>query len=129
MRAKSLALLVLALGCGLVASIGITQVMSNKEDPVAPAEDEQTVFVTKEDPLTADVLRLENWPVDKVPEGALTRIEDIEGRLTKMPLVAGLPVVESNLFAKGEGPRSSWPFPRDIGRCRFVLMSLRAART
>jgi len=117
MRAKSLALLVLALGCGLVASIGITQVMSNKEDPVAPAEDEQTVFVTKEavpagDPLTADVLRLENWPVDKVPEGALTRIEDIEGRLTKMPLVAGLPVVESNLFAKGEGATKFVAIPK-----------------
>jgi len=108
MRAKSLALLVLALGCGLVASIGITQVMSNKDDTGAPAADEQTVFVTKEQvpakvPLTADVLRLENWPKDKVPEGALTKIEDIEGRLTKTTLVAGLPVVESNVFKKGEG--------------------------
>jgi len=112
MRAKSLALLVLALGCGLVASIGITQVMSNKDDTVAPAADEQTVFVTKQQvpagtPLTAEVLRLENWPVDKVPEGVLTKIEDIEGRLTKMTLVAGLPVVDSNLFGQGEG---STPF-------------------
>ncbi len=30
MRPKSLALLLLALGCGLVASIGITQVMATR---------------------------------------------------------------------------------------------------
>ena len=36
MRAKSLLLLMLALGCGLVASIGITQVMA-KRSTEAPA--------------------------------------------------------------------------------------------
>ena len=74
MRAKSFALLVLALGCGLVASIGITQVMS-KEDagPVAAAGEADTVFVAIEDIGLGDILepnmlRLEQWPKDKVPE-------------------------------------------------------------
>jgi len=50
MRAKSFALLILALGCGLVASIGITQVISKKDPgPVVPSEDEVTIFIAGED--------------------------------------------------------------------------------
>ena len=44
MRAKSLALLMLALGCGLVASIGITQAISRHDEPLATG-DVETVFV------------------------------------------------------------------------------------
>ena len=48
MRAKSLALLVLALGCGLVASIGITQVMKKEGGETADG-DAVAVYVAKED--------------------------------------------------------------------------------
>jgi len=113
MRGKSLALLVLALGCGLVASIGITQVMAKRNTtPTALPADMETIFVAMEDialgdPLVSQVLRLEQWPKDKVPTGALTRIEDIEGRRTKAKLYAGEPVLENKLFPKGIGVGSS----------------------
>ena len=51
MRGKSLALLVLALGCGLVASLGITQVLAKRGDPSAPS-DTTPVYVAKADIAT-----------------------------------------------------------------------------
>lgn len=108
MRAKSFALLILALGCGLVASIGITQVLSKKDvEPVPLSADEVSVFVVMEDieryePLTAQMLKLEPWPKDRIPAGALTKIEDIEGRKTRTQLFAGEPILDNKLFPKGK---------------------------
>jgi len=108
MRGKSLALLALALGCGLIASIGITQVMSKRNtDDLTPTGETETIFVALDDiglgePLSSPLLRLEQWPKDKVPTGALTRIEDVEGRRTRTKLYAGEPVLEIKLYAKGD---------------------------
>jgi len=108
MRAKSFALLILALGCGLVASIGITQVLAKKDaGPAAQSADEASVFVVMEDidrnePLTSQVLKIEPWPKDKIPAGALTKIEDIEGRKTRTKLFAGEPILENKLYPKGK---------------------------
>ncbi len=106
MRAKSIFLLLLALGCGLVASIGITQVMATRH-PAGPATVEtEAIFVAMKDiamgdPLTAQMVKLEPWPKDKVPAGALTRLEDIEGRRPKGPIPAGSPIVDNLLLGKG----------------------------
>jgi len=108
MRGKSLALLILALGCGLVASIGITQVLAKRgNDQPAQAGESQTIFVALEDiamgdPLHAQMLQLEEWPKDKVPEGALTNIEDIEGRLARAKIYTGEPILDRKLLRKGE---------------------------
>jgi pilus assembly protein CpaB len=109
MRARSVALLLLALGCGLVASIGITQVIGSRNaESTGPTGDTVPIFLVMEDvargePLTAQVLRLEPWPKDKVPAGALSRAEDVEGRRTRAPIYAGEPVVENRLYPKGSG--------------------------
>ncbi len=108
MRGKSLALLVFALGCGLVASIGVTQVIANRQtDPSAPSAETQSIFVALNDiplgvPLTAPVLKLEPWPKDRVPEGALTRIEDVQGRRARTRFFAGEPIIERKLLKPGE---------------------------
>jgi pilus assembly protein CpaB len=107
MRAKSMALLMLALGCGLIASIGITQVLAKRhtESP-RPTGDTIPIFVTVKDvplgdPLAADELKLESWPKDKVPAGALSTIADVEGRRTRQKLYAGEPILENKLLSKG----------------------------
>ncbi|HUT88767.1 MAG TPA: Flp pilus assembly protein CpaB [Thermoguttaceae bacterium] len=103
MRAKSVLLLVLALGCGLVASIGITQVMA-KRDSGAPASDGDTqqIFVAladipTNDLITAEMLKLEEWPKDKVPEGALTKVEEVEGRRPRTKIWQGEVIMENKL--------------------------------
>ena len=107
MRPKSILLLVLALGCGLVASIGITQVMAKRDGPAdASGAETQAILVALDTipvraPLTAQVLKLEEWPKDKVPPGAMSEIEDVEGRRTRAPIYPGEAILESKLFDKG----------------------------
>jgi pilus assembly protein CpaB len=115
MQSKSLILLILALGCGVVASIGITQVMANRSaGPAVPKLETAPVFVIKEDiplgnQLTAEVLKLEQWPKDKVPEGALGKLEDVEGRRPRTKLFAGEPVLDVKLLSKGESAGGAAP--------------------
>jgi len=107
MRPKSLALLLLALGCGLVASIGITEVIAKRNaEPVGTVGDTQPIFVAMTDIslgelLTPQVLKVEQWPKDKVPAGAVTKIENVEGRRARTKLYAGEPILETKLLGKG----------------------------
>ncbi|MBX3411835.1 MAG: Flp pilus assembly protein CpaB [Pirellulales bacterium] len=107
MRPKSIILLVLALGCGLVASIGINQVLANRgKIEVAPVGETEPIFVVSSDvgmgeELTPENIKLEAWPKDKVPTGAMTKLEEIEGRRTRTRLYAGEPVLEAKLFSQG----------------------------
>ena len=106
MRAKSVLLLILALSCGGVASLGIMKVIAQRGTESAPAAETQSIFVVSKDvpqgdPLTAQELKLEQWPKDKLIPGALSRLEDIEGRRTRTKLYAGEPLLDSKLAAKG----------------------------
>ncbi len=107
MRAKSMALLMLALGCGLVASIGITQVMAKRNiEPSGPTAETVPIFVALKDiplgePLSASIVKQEPWPKDRVPPGALSNIGDVEGRRIRQRLFAGEPILENKLLTKG----------------------------
>ena len=107
MRPKSLALLLLALGCGLVASIGITQVLSSRGgDSNAATADTQPVYVAVNDIalgdlLNASMVKLEQWPKGKIPAGAISRLEDAEGRRARTKLFAGEPIQDHRLLGKG----------------------------
>jgi pilus assembly protein CpaB len=105
MRPKSFILLMLALGCGIVASIGITQVMAKRgTDPAAP--ELETVVVAAADipmgdPIAAQLLKLEEWPKDKIPKGALKSLEETENRRPKSRIFAGSPLMDNQLLGKG----------------------------
>lgn len=104
MRGKSLALLALALGCGLIASLGITQVMAKRGEPTAGAETQNVLVAAKDVPLgdviTAHHVKAEPWPKDKVPPGTLVRMEDVEGRKARAKFFAGEPILEQKLLSK-----------------------------
>ena len=117
MRPKSLVLLMLALGCGLVASIGISQVMDRKNQQPLQAGETEAIFVAMKDigfgdPLNMQVLKLEPWPKHLIPAGALSKIEDVEGRLAGARFVAGEPVLEAKLMGNGEGSGPAVAIPR-----------------
>lgn len=121
MRPKSLILLVLALGCGLVASIGINQVLANRDkQPVIQMGETEPIYVALTDvgmgeKLNPQNVKLEPWPKDRVPNGALTELEEIEGRLTKTRLFAGEPIMEAKLLSKdADGQGSAALIPKGL---------------
>jgi pilus assembly protein CpaB len=117
MRAKSILLLVLALGCGLVASIGITQMVGKHGEDQPPSEDSETIVLATQDigmgdPIQPEMLRLEQWPNGKAPPGVLKKIEDLQGRRSRTAIAAGAPVLENQLLDKNAdffGPSMSIP--------------------
>ena len=118
MRGKSIALLVLALGCGLIASVGITQVVARRSaEKAAPAVEKQPIYVAVQDialgtKLTPELVKLQDWEKDKVPVGALVRAEDVDGRGTRTCFYAGEPILEQKLFGRGKGERSDDLIPK-----------------
>ncbi|MBX3434570.1 MAG: Flp pilus assembly protein CpaB [Pirellulales bacterium] len=105
MRPKSLVLLALALGCGLIASIGISQVLDNQNKPARV--ETAPIYVAQQninvnDPITDAMVVLEEWPKDKVPPGAIVKWEDIEDRRPRTNIYQGEPLLNSKLLAKGQ---------------------------
>ena len=105
-------------GLRLVASIGITQVLAMRGgDTPAPTGETEKIFVVLKDVSMGDILtpqsvRLEAWPKDKVPVGAVTKTEDIDGRRTKAKLYTGEPILEDKLFRKGEETNITGMIPK-----------------
>ena len=115
MRAKSIVLLLLALGCGLVASIGITQVINRAPKEVTIREGMTPILVAMVDipmgePIDSVHVKLEPWPQANVPLGALTKLSDIEDRRSRTEIIAGEPILDRKLLAKGVTSSSAAEF-------------------
>src|SRR5690606_36847156 len=105
MRPKSLILLALALGCGLVASIGISQVMDRSEPAVG--YETAPIYVALHninlnDPIDGSMVTLQELPKDKIQPGAISQLEDLVGRRPRTLIVAGDAILEAKLLAQGE---------------------------
>ena len=103
MRSRSMVLLALALGCGLVASIGISQVMDRRNAGEAPVAEMEPILVASadihyNDLLTPESVRFEEWPKGKVPPGALTKLDELQGRRSATKLFAGEPILPGKLM-------------------------------
>jgi pilus assembly protein CpaB len=104
MRPKSLLLLTLALGCGLVASIGISQVLDRKAGLGRSTTETEAIYIAKldinlGDALTEEVLKLEEWPKDKIPAGAIRELDELVGRRPRTKVYQGEPILEMKLVA------------------------------
>ncbi|HEY2826375.1 MAG TPA: Flp pilus assembly protein CpaB [Pirellulales bacterium] len=97
MRPKSLILLLLALGCGLVASIGISQVMANRSQVQAPVVETEKILVANKDikvnePLSDKNVQVEDWPKEKVPSDAVHDLKDLDGQRAGGNILVGEPI-------------------------------------
>lgn len=102
MKSKSIFLMAISLGFGLIAAIGISQVMGRSKAPTEPKIQTVPVLLASEDldamtPLTAEHVVVETWPVDHVPEGAASSLEDIEGMVINQRLAKDFPIHLDNL--------------------------------
>ena len=93
--------MMIALGCGLVASIGISQVLDRQIPILSKIETEQILVAIDQinvgEIVDAQKIKLEEWPKDKVPQGAITKLEDIQERRSKQRVFAGEPILEAKL--------------------------------
>lgn len=104
MKPKTLILLAVAGGCGLVAMLGIQQAMQGGQANAAP---KVRVLLAKMDipasvPLTEDLVGFTELPQDAVPEDAVTSFEQYEERGLRYPAAAGDIIRQSKLGEKGE---------------------------
>ncbi len=112
MRNKSLLLLV-ACVCGTVAAIGVSQWMqaqNSSKTELAMVE----IFVTTQavdiaEEITAEKIRLEQWPADRIPEGSTSNLADLEGKFAKQRFYVGEPVMPVKLMNDGNSNSSTIP--------------------
>lgn len=107
MRGKSMILILVALACGLVASFGVSQVLTQRADASIGTETVE-VFVASADVNINDAIDDKNvtlavWPKDKVPEEAITDIKKLEGKYARSWIYKGELLLEKKLSsAKGD---------------------------
>ncbi len=100
MRPKSLILLALALGCGLIASMGISEVINSRSSSAAVATEPvlvATVDIERSTLITAENVAVKDWPVNTIPEGALRDMAEIEGARAFTRIAKDIPLTHSML--------------------------------
>lgn len=112
MKTKSLVLLVMALGCGFVAMLGVQQIMSGEK---AKPKDVVTVLVARQEiesgvPLDPATVSFEELPREAVPAGAVTEVSQYEDRALKSRAYPGDIILQAKLGVKGQwGPSTTIP--------------------
>lgn len=97
MRPKTLILFIVAIGCGLVASIGVSQYLEKARDGGAPVETLKIYVAATEiaigEKLDDKNTKLEAWPRDRVPEGAVTELKQLENMFPKTRFYKDEPIL------------------------------------
>jgi len=114
MKSKSLFLMAVSLGFGLIAAIGISQVLGRNGKAEAPAEEVSEVIVPLEvidigKEIQEDMLRVEKWPTDLVPHGAIGSVDEVVGKVNRVWLGKDIPIQNDALIDKSEAGTLSIP--------------------
>ena len=103
MKIKSLVLVSVAIGCGLVAMLGVQQVLSNNE---SQGEEQGRVLVAATE--ISPNIRLDDtntvfkqYPLSMIREGAVTKDEEFEIRGLRLSAVSGEVIMLAKLGQKG----------------------------
>ena len=106
MRPKSLILIIIALACGLVASIGISQILEKRSTEKVAVETVRILIAQGEikvgEVIDSRSIALEKWPKNKVPSGTLTSLDEVKGRRTRQQIFEGEPILEGKLISEDE---------------------------
>jgi len=103
MKSKSILLFMVAAGCGLVAMVGVQQMMSGKGKQVPRVK--VLVARAEVDPgvkLTDDLVGFKEMPKDAVPEGAVTKPEEYDNRALKSRAFPGTVIQVAQLGEPGQ---------------------------
>jgi len=97
---KPLVLVIVALGCGLVAAVGVFQQMDSK---AAPQVQSMSVLVASKEISINEALSEENveiveWPGDQVPQGVISDVLELEGMYARARLYPGEPILTNKVM-------------------------------
>lgn len=119
MKSKSLILLFVSLGFGLVAAIGISQVMGrNRVNPDSlirkvPVLVARTT-IDHETVLGTETVAVEQWPANIVPEDALKDLKELENMVVSTRVLKGLPILKSSIINANEVKRLPIPAGKKV---------------
>lgn len=100
MRSKSLYLLVACI-CGSIAAVFASQWLNAQAGASKGSTLEifvASVDINVGDAITPERIKLEQWPVDKVPQGASGDLETLEDKYAKQRFYAGEPIMPVKLM-------------------------------
>jgi pilus assembly protein CpaB len=100
MRSRGLLMLVIAVIAGLVAVVLAARWMqsqSGKRSQIAVAN----MDIELGGRLSAEMVRMTDWPVGSIPPGSATELEKLVGRVARDSIQRGEPVLESRLAPVG----------------------------
>lgn len=107
---KAIILIGISLGCGLVAAVGVSRYLGDKQNTGTPAATVKIVVAKGEininEALSEDKLELADWPQDRVPQGAIEAVDKIANMYARTRLYPGAPVLTSMLVGSSEGTRA-----------------------
>jgi len=107
---RTLIVILVAIGCGGVATYGMFEVVkTSRERSVAvPIVETQRVVVSTVDvalvgtKITSDMVKLEEWPKDYLPDGYLSSLDEIVGETLRVPVRDG-ELMLTGKFGAGNG--------------------------
>jgi pilus assembly protein CpaB len=103
MKSKSLILMFVSLGFGLIAAIGISQVMGKNKGPAEPAKAMTPVLVAVDHldlnaKLNGENVKIDHWPAEIVPEDAIAELTEIEDQAVTTRVARGMPILRKDLI-------------------------------
>ena len=103
MKPNKLILLAVAAGCGLVAMLGVQQMLSGNKAATAKTN----ILIAKAEigagmPLDKSNVGFKEWPSDSLPEGAVLKEEEFAERTLKHRVGPGQPILVTELGNKGD---------------------------
>jgi pilus assembly protein CpaB len=105
MNLRTLSVTLLAIICGASAAIGVNQF--NKRRGVASVETVSVVVAATQlargSVLSDDVVKLQQWPKNMLPVGAVTDLEAVTDRTLIGRAIPGEPILEGKLAPEGAG--------------------------
>jgi len=96
MKSKTLIALFIALGCGILAAVGIVNAIGDTSTSVVEATAPVLVandFLDIHTPLTEENCHIEHWPAKLIPKDVVSDVASVEGMFNKMRLSKGLPIM------------------------------------
>ena len=104
MRPQTLLVLVVALGCGLAAAVGVRSMGKSSAPPVETVSAVvAAVDVRRGEELTESMIEIRQIPKNQAPDGLIPTVEEAVSRTADFPFLKGEFIVEPKLFPKGSG--------------------------